>query len=474
LPHGDYDIGRATVSEAPRGGWLGALLAYRQPRMLSMLFLGFSSGLPFYLVFQTLSAWLRQDGIQRATIGMLAWAGLIYTLKFIWAPIVDRLELPLLHRALGRRRSWMLLAQLGIVAALVNLSLSHPAQNILHVAVGALCLAFCAATQEIAVDAWRIESAPARLQGEMAAADQLGYRTALIAGSAGTLELAQTFGWHTAYVVMGILGGIGIATTLLIREPEARASRESLWREERVVGWLERRAHWPASLRHAGAALFGAVVCPFVDFFERHGFGMSILLLLLIGTYRITEYAMGSMINPFYIDHGYTLGDIALVVKAFGLTVSLLGVLVAGAVVERLGVIRSLVIGSVMIMLSNLAFAALARTHGPTLAGLAAANSLDNLAQAMRGTALVAFMSGLTSARYTATQYALFSSLYALPGKVLEGTSGFVVDAIGYPQFFAYTASLALAGLLFIYFVQRASNMSSPSSELARRSRSSA
>lgn len=423
--------------------------------MIAMLFLGFSSGLPFYLIFQTLSAWLRQDGIERATIGMLSWASLFYTLEFAWAPVVDRLRLPLLHRALGRRRSWMLLAQLGIVAALFYQSLSHPAAGLLHVVIGALVLAFCAATQDIAMSGWRIESAPEELQGAMAAAYQLGFRTALIVASAGALEIAQGYGWHLSYAIMAGCGGVGIITTLLAREPQPRVAPESLEQEERVERWLAEKAHWPAALRRLGAGFIDAVVCPFADFFRRFGAGTALILLLLIGSYRLTEYAMGSMVTPFYIDHRYTLGDIALVVKAIGLSVSLVGVVIAGVVVARLGVIRALVLGSLLIMSSNLGFAALARTHDPTLIGLALVNSLDNLAQAMHGTALIAFLSGLTSARYTATQYALFSSLYALPGKLLEGTSGFVVDAIGYPHFFTYTASLAIPGLLLIYLYSR-------------------
>jgi PAT family beta-lactamase induction signal transducer AmpG len=388
--------------------------------------------------------------------------------------VVDRVELPFLHRALGRRRSWMLLAQLGIIAALLYQSFSHPALDMQHVVLAALALAFCAATQDIAMSGWRIESAPEQLQGAMAAAYQLGYRGALIVASAGALEIAQGYGWHWSYAIMAACGLVGVVTTLLVREPHPRAPRESLQQEERVVRWLEEKAHWPDALRRLGAGLIGAVVCPLVDFFKRYGVRAAIIALLLIGSYRITEFTMGSMVMPFYIDHHYTLGNIALVVKAFGLSFSLIGVVIAGVVVARLGVIRGLVIGSLLILSSNLAFSALARTHDPTLVGLALANSLDNLAQAMQGTALIAFMSGLTSARYTATQYALFSSLYALPGKVLEGTSGFVVDAIGYPHFFLYTASLALPGLLLIYLFYRASKMSSPSSELARRSRSSA
>lgn len=442
------------VSGAPQG-WLQAVLVYRQPRMLAMLFLGFSAGLPFYLIFQTLGFWLRQAGVGRATIGMIAWASLFYTVEFVWAPVIDRVRLPILHRALGRRRSWMLLAQLGIVAAIFYQSLSNPATGILHVAIGSVVLAFCAATQDVAMNAWRIESAPEELQGAMAAAYQLGFRSALMVASAGALELAQAYGWHLSFAAMAGCGVIGIVTTLLAREPQPRAPREALRQEERVERWLQAKAHWPAQLRHLGAAFIDAVICPFVDFFKRYGAGTALILLLIIGSYRLTEYAMGSMISPFYIDHGYTLGDIAVIVKAIGLSFSLIGVVIAGVVVARLGVIRGLVLGSVLIMASNLAFAALARTHEPTLIGLALANSLDNLAQAMHGTALIAFMSGLTSARYTATQYALFASLYALPGKVLEGTSGFVVDAIGYSHFFTYTASLAIPGLLLIYLYCR-------------------
>jgi MFS transporter, PAT family, beta-lactamase induction signal transducer AmpG len=435
--------------------WLRAALVYRQPRVAAMLFLGFSSGLPFYLVFQTLSAWLRQDGISRATIGMLSWAGLFYTVKYLWAPVVDRMRLPFLHDALGRRRGWMLVAQLGIAAALLDMSSSRPAHGVLHVAIGAFALAFCAATQDISIDAWRIESAPERLQGAMAAAYQMGYRVALIVASAGAFVLAESLGWRLSYSVMAALTSVGMVTTLVIKEPEPRAPRESLEREQRVVEWLERKAHWPEALRGAGAAFIGAVVCPLVDFIERQGAATALIVLMLIGSYQLTDYAMGSMVNPFYIDHGYTLDQIAAVVKLFGLSVSLIGVLLAGIAVARLGVLRALVLGSFMIMLSNLSFAVLAATHGPTLVGLAIVNSLDNFAHAMDGTALIAFMSALTSARYTATQYALFSSIYALPGKLLEGTSGFVVDALGYSNFFVYTASLAIPALLLVYWLFR-------------------
>jgi MFS transporter, PAT family, beta-lactamase induction signal transducer AmpG len=447
-----------SVGRPPRedtaAGWLSALSIYRQPRVLAMLFLGFSAGLPFYLVYSTLSAWLRQVGIQRSTIGMLAWVGILFSIKFLWAPIVDRLPLPLLQRLLGRRRGWMLLAQLGIAVGLFNISLCDPAAGVRPLALWALFTTFCAATQDIALDAWRIESAPLPLQGAMLGAYQIGYRVALIAGGAGALALAAGPGWHASYVVMTALVSVGVLTTLLVPEPASAAPPESLAREERVIAWLERRAHWPPRLRHAGEWLLTAVVCPLTDFFARYGTALALLTLAFIALYRLTEFAMGSMVNPFYIDRGFTLRQIATVVKLVGPLMSLIGVLLAGVLIARLGLLRSLLLGSVLIILSNLGYALLASTQTPTLVGLGAVNALDNLALAMHGTALLAFLSGLTSTRYTATQYALFSSLYALPGKILEGTSGMVVDQIGYPHFFLYTASLALPGLLLLYVLR--------------------
>jgi PAT family beta-lactamase induction signal transducer AmpG len=422
---------------------------------MAMLFLGFSAGLPFYLVYSTLSAWLRQAGIQRSTIGMLAWVGILYSIKFLWAPVIDRVPPPLLQALLGRRRGWMLLAQLGIAVGLFNISLCEPAAGVRPLALWALFTAFCAATQDIALDAWRIESAPLQLQGAMLGAYQIGYRVALIVGGAGALALAGHAGWHASYMSMTALVSVGVIATLLVPEPAPATPPESVTREERVVAWVERRAHWPPWLRHAGEWFLTAVICPLSDFFGRYGTTLALLTLVFIAVYRLTEFAMGSMVNPFYIDRGFTLNQIATVVKLYGLLMSLLGVLLAGVLIARVGLLRSLLLGSVLIILSNLGYALLASTDNPTLLGLGGVNALDNLALAMHGTALLAFLSGLTSARYTATQYALFSSLYALPGKILEGTSGMVVDHIGYPHFFLYTAALALPGLVLLYVLRQ-------------------
>jgi MFS transporter, PAT family, beta-lactamase induction signal transducer AmpG len=420
-----------------------------------MLFLGFSAGLPFYLVFSTLSAWLRQAGVQRSTIGMLSWVGILYSIKFLWAPVVDRVAPPFLHRMLGRRRGWMLLAQIGLALGLFKLSLTDPGAGVRDVALSALFVAFCAATQDIALDAWRIESGAVETQGALLAAYQVGYRIALITGSAGALTIAAHSGWHTSYATMAALVGVGIVTTLLVAEPHPRVASESVAREERVIMWLERRAHWPRPLLNAGEWFMGAVFCPLLDFFVRYGPALAMLTLAFVGTYRLTDFTMGSMVNPFYIDHGYTLSNIAKIVKVYGLLMSVLGVFIAGVLISKIGLLRSLVLGNVLLMSSNLSFALLATTHTPTLLGLGLVNGLDNLALAVQGTALLTFLSGLTSPRYTATQYALLSSLYAIPGKILEGMSGFVVEHIGYPAFFVYTASLSLVGLLVLYFLTR-------------------
>jgi PAT family beta-lactamase induction signal transducer AmpG len=434
-------------------GWLDAFKAYRHPRVLAMLFLGFSAGLPFMLVFSTLSAWLREVGIERATIGMLSWVGIIYSIKFFWAPVVDRLPLPLLGRLLGRRRSWMLVAQVGIAVGLVNMAHLNPVGHLGTMAALALLVAFSSATQDISIDAWRIEAAPQPMQGVMAAAYQLGYRIAIMVGSAGALWIAADHGWMTAYTAMAVLVGVGIVTTLSISEPQPRVAQQSIAQEQRVIDWLERKAHWPEALQQLGSWFVGAVVCPFVDFFTRYGRKLAILILAFIASYRLTDFTMGVMANPFYLDVGFTLKEIAAVAKGFGVVMSILGTILGGVAVARLGTNRSLVLGSVLVIGSNLLFMTLAFQQTPSLTGLAMVVSADNLAMGVAGTALIAYLSSLTSATYTATQYALFSSIYALPGKLLMGTSGFVVDAIGYPWFFVYTSSLGLPALVMLYFL---------------------
>ena len=438
-----------------QGSWSGWWRIYRHPKVAAQLFLAFSAGLPFLLVFSTLSAWLKQSQIDLTTIGMLAWVGLAYTLKFFWAPVVDRARLPWLTARFGRRRAWMLLAQGGIGTGLALLAFQSPQENLAAFVWLPLLVAFSSATQDIAIDAWRIEVVPPEMQGAMAAAYQLGYRIAITVAGAGALWIAADFGWTAAYLARAALVSVGVVTTLVIDEPEVKVSRDAMMQEQRVIDWVERKAHWPANLREAGAWFIGSVVCPFVDFFTRYGARYAAVILLFAGCYRLTDFTMGVMSNPFYISIGFSLKEIAGVVKGFGLFTQLFGAVLGGIVVARYGTMRSLMIGIVLVIATNMGFYVLAITDQPGLLALAAAVGADNIAMGVAGTALVAFLSGLTSPAYTATQYALFSSFYALPGKLLMGGSGWVVDQAGWPFFFLYTSALGIPALLLVLWLRR-------------------
>lgn len=434
--------------------WLEAVAIYRHPRVAAMLFLGFSAGLPFLLVFSTLSAWLAQAGIERGTIGLLSWVGITYSIKFFWAPVVDRLKLPLLHALLGRRRSWMLLAQLGMGAGLAGLALHDPTTHLARMVGFALLVAFCSATQDIAIDAWRIEATNAARQGAMSAAYQLGYRIALIVAGAGCLFLAAEHGWRAAYLAMAGLALVGVLTTLGVPEPEA-GERGTLQAEARVLAWVERNARLPRTVREAGAWFVGAVVCPFVDFFQRNGVQLGVAILCFVGLFRLTDITMGSMANPFYLAMGYTLKQVAAIAKFYGVILSIAGAFLGGIAVVRWGAARALMIGGVLVIVSNLGFAALALHGQADVTGLALVISGDNLASGFAGSAFIAYLSGLTNSAYTATQYALFSSLFTLPGKLLGGASGYVSEALGWPGFFLYTSVLGLPALLLIVWLNR-------------------
>ena len=450
--------------------WRQSFGAYAHPRVCAMLFLGFAAGLPFPLVLTTLSARLRQAGIDRTTIGYFSLVGLAYSLKFFWSPIVDRLPLPLLNR-LGRRRSWMLLGQLGVATGLVALATHDPGVSAVSIAWLAVFTAFCAATQDIAVDAYRIEAVGVEWQGSMAAAYQIGYQIALISAGAGALLVAAGYGWTSAYFAMAACATVGIVTTLLIDEPAAAIDRATFAQEARVIAFLERSAHWPAKLREAAAWLIGAVVCPILDFFTRNGWLVALPLLALILTYRLNYMTMGVAAIPFYIDLGYSLDQIALVSKGYGVALTLVGALLAGFLVKRHGIPVSLLIGCLLLTLANLFYAFLGdhlapflavHAANPKMAGspdifwLAAAVSLDNIANGIAGTAFIAFMSSLTNTAYTATQYALFGTLWSLPAKSLASQWGRIVDAFGYAPFFVYTAAIGLpAFLLLIWLLRR-------------------
>ena len=433
--------------------WWCSLAVYANPQVRAMLFLGFASGLPFPLVLTTLSARLRQGGIDRTTIGYFSLVGLAYSLKYFWAPIVDRLPLPGLS-VLGRRRSWMLLAQCGVLVGLVLLAHADPAVDAHQVAWFAVFTAFASATQDIAVDAWRIEAARPEDQGAMAAAYQLGYQIALIAAGAGALAAAAGYGWSLAYFGMAALALVGIVATLVIREPDARIDRATLAQEARVTAFLDRARHWPAPLRHLVAWLIGAVVSPFLDFFMRNGWRVGLPILLLIATYRLNYTTMGVAANTFYLDMGFTLDQIALVSKVYGVIMTMVGALAAGVLIRRLGIARTLLIGWVLLTIANLLYAHMATLH-PGIGWLATVVSADNVANGIAGTAFIADMSSLTNTAYTATQYALFGTLWSLPAKSIASQWGRIVDAWGYPPFFVYTAAVGVPALLLVLWLIR-------------------
>ncbi|MEA3278474.1 MAG: MFS transporter [Pseudomonadota bacterium] len=440
-----------------RQSWLDAMGVYRHPRVIAMLFLGFSAGLPLLLVFGTLSAWLREAGIDRSTIGHVSWVATLYALKFAWAPLVDRLGLPVLTRALGQRRGWMLLAQGGVVAGLLLMATNDPNQALGLLVAAALLVAFASATQDIAIDAWRIESVEADLQGAMAATYQMGYRIGMIMAGAGALYFAEYLSWSEAYKIMAASMGVGVVTVLLVPEPVRKVDRETWRQEERVVRFIENSAHLSDRWRQIGAWFIGAVVCPFTEFFSRNG-KLALLILAFIAVFRLSDITMGVMANPFYIDMGYTKADIASVTKVFGLVMTMVGAAMGGVLVVRFGIMRMLLAAAVMVAATNLIFAWLA-TQEADIALLALVVSADNLSGGLAGSVFIAYLSSLANRAYTATQYALFSSLMLLPAKFLGGFSGDIVDATDYVVFFSYAAVLGLPAILLVLALMRVKSL---------------
>ncbi len=475
---------------------LAALAAFVERRSLVMLALGFSAGLPFLLIFDTLSAWLRVAGLSLEVIGFFSLTTLIYSFKFLWAPLIDRAKVPLLTGWLGHRRSWMLLCQALIMLGLWLVAGSDPTSNLAMMAVFAVFVGFSSATQDVVIDAWRIEAAEVSKQGVMAAAYQWGYRIAMIVAGAAPLLLAESYGWNFSYAVMAALMGVGmLAVVCAPREVShvvrpipldgVRVSRpleigEWLLRlailaagavflgsglagdaralaqvlsvagldslgDALVAAWRPPYGVWfqlvavfagfaviviatlpvPGMRTRPGLYLASALGDPLRDFFTRYR-GSAVLILALICTYRLSDFVLNIM-NPFYIDLGFTLTEVAEVRKIFGVAASVLGVFAGGFAVVRLGLIRALLIGAFAGPISNLVFIWLA-TQGHSVPALFVAIGLDNVGSGFAGTALIAYMSSLTAEGFTATQYALFSSLYALPGRLVASQSGTLVE----------------------------------------------
>jgi len=437
-------------SETARGprAWLRALAVYREPPVVRMLFLGFSAGLPLLLVFGTLSFWLREAGIDRTTIGFVSWVALAYAFKWAWAPLVDRLPLPWLTARLGRRRSWLVASQLAVAAGLVGMAVTDPALNLRWLVGFALLTAFASATQDIALDAYRIESAAVEKQAALAAAYQTGYRLAMIWAGAGALAIAARFDpseaeyhfapWTIAYLAMAASMVVGLVATLVAPEP---------------AGIAPAAPRQGTALQRLGAWLHGAVVSPFADFIRRYRW-QAVLLLALIATYRMSDVVMGVMANPFYRDMGFTKDEVAAVSKVYGVVMTLAGAFVGGLLSLRFGVLRTLLAGAVLSAATNLLFAWLA-LRGHDLTFLIFAVSADNLSAGIASSAFVAYLSGLTNVAYSATQYALFSSVMLLLPKYIAGWSGWAVDSFGYVSFFIGTALLGAPVLALVWLVSR-------------------
>ncbi len=476
----------AAVAKAPRPGWREVLRGLSRPKVGIMLMLGFSSGLPFMLVGNTMGFWLREAGFELSAIGFLSWVGITYSLKFLWAPLIDKVDVPVLGRWLGHRRGWMVVAQLVIAAGLVGMAVVTPKAGLGIFAVFALVAAFASATQDIVIDAWRIESA--EVKGELAlltSAYQLGYRTALLITEAVILILAGKFGWSISYELMALLVVVGLLAAVMAREPDSGkrlvgvvaapaddaptgvsdamvmrwivalvigiaslvfvillvARNEGLsWDTLRlaigipIVIWLlvrrpdgaVRKATWSRPLVRPLVRTFDAVAGPFIAFFKEHG-RWALLMLVAISLYRMPDFVMGPMANPFYADLHIAKETVGAIRGGFGMVATFSGIAVAGLFAMRFGVIATLLVGGIIGPSSILAFAYMAH-HGGDPGVFAATMVIDNFSQGFAGVALIGYMSSLTNVGYTATQYALLSSFYALPGKLLKGFSGVVVD----------------------------------------------
>jgi len=443
--------------------WLAAFKVYTHPRVIGMLFLGFSAGLPLLLVLGTLSFWLSEAGIARATIGHLSWVGLAYGFKFLWSPLVDRLNLPLLTATLGRRRAWLLLSQVCIALALLGMANTDPVVNLTHTVWLALAVAFASATQDIALDAYRIEAVETEKQGAMAATYQAGYRIAMVTAGAGALWIAASVDpseatydfrpWQVAYTAMAVLMLVGILTTLVIREPEKKISAATLQREDHA-----RERFAAAGLRgtalDAAAWFYDAVLSPFIDFLQRFKW-QAVLILALIAVYRISDVVMGVMSNPFYQEMGFTKDEVATVSKVYGVIMTIAGAGLGGLLTVRFGVMRTLMLGAVLSAATNLLFVWLTG-QGHDVGALVFTVSADNLSAGIASSAFVAYLSGLTNQAYSATQYALFTSVMLLLPKFIAGFSGEFVDAYGWASFFTGTALIGVPVLLLVALAARA------------------
>ncbi|MGR9105648.1 MAG: AmpG family muropeptide MFS transporter [Gammaproteobacteria bacterium] len=511
-----------TFHNAGNRTWQEALRCFFHARVISMLFFGFSAGVPLLLIFSSLSLWLREAGTDRSAVTFFSWAALAFSFKFVWAPLVDRLPIPFLSRRLGRRRSWLLLAQIAVTGGICAMAMIDPAadsRNLTIMALAAVFLGFSSATQDIVIDAYRIESGDRDLQAMMSSAYIAGYRIGMIVAGAGALFLASYFGtepdaysyaaWRSTYLVMACTMVLGLATTLIIDEPEKNRESPYLYSVSDYLRFLllffaaafgfavvffltsaygaqlsvllgpsvprgpllgffseTARLSCAAFVALLIALLFirlGLVnrlmvresyLAPVTDFFARYGLQPAFVLLTLIGFYRISDIVLGVIANVFYQDLGFSKNEIATVVKTFGLIMTIVGGFLGGILSVRYGVMRILFLGALLTVLTNLLFMYQASV-GHDLTVLYFVISADNLSAGLASAAFVAFLSSLTSVSFTAVQYALFSSLMTLFPKLLGGYSGSIVEALGYSNFFLIASLLGIPVLFLVWLSNR-------------------
>lgn len=403
--------------------------AFLEPAALTLFFFGFTSGLPFLLVGGTLTVWLKESGISLESIGLISYATLAYSFKFLWAPAVDQIRLPVLGK-LGQRRSWLLAAQSLLLASLLTMAVLTPGA-IAPFLCAVFLAAFAGATQDVVVDAYRIEIAPAESQGALAATYTLGYRLALLTAGALALMLADRVDWPLVYMTMAVFLMGMMVVTLLAREPQHPLQRAQ-------------------SFAHA---IEEGVIGPFRDFFTRYSGTIGVALLLFIGIFKISDQMLGVMAMPFYLDSGFSKTEIGAVSKIFGVWIGIAGAFLGGIFVVKIGVQRALLTGIIIGSISNLLYLLLSQFPG-NLTIFTLVISGENLSGGFLGAAAIAYLSALVNQRYTATQYALFSSLVTLPGKLIGGLSGFMVASIGYSSFFIFSTLAALPALLLFFWLK--------------------
>jgi PAT family beta-lactamase induction signal transducer AmpG len=427
--------------------WWQAVAVYRDPRVAFLILFGFSSGLPLALTASTLSTWLADVGVSLTAIGFFAAVATPYSLKFLWAPLVDRIRLPVVANLLGHRRSWMILIQICLIFAIIGLGGSNPTENPEVTAAFAILVAFLSATQDIVIDAYRVEILKRDQYAAGAATTVFGYRIAMLVSGAGALFLADRMAWEAVYLIMAAVQGVGILAVLLNPEPAANGS-ETLAREgavaDRLAGRRERVVAW----------IYMAVVAPFHEFMTRSGVKTAFVILAFVVFYKFGDALAGTMTNPFLIKIGFTKSEIAEVVKLFGFVATLVGLALGGVVVKAMGLFRALLLCGVLQLVSNLVFAVQAQL-GADLGFLAVTIGFENLAGGMGSAVFIAYISALCNLAFTATQYALLSSLAVVGRTMLSTGGGALAEAVGWVDFFILTAVAAVPGLLILFWLRR-------------------